>query len=449
MIFYRILLWIPVIGLKVLILYLTTLPWSSPLLHRLPLPLGLLHFLGYGFLSFFLYLALAGGLRTWKGAAAWGTLLIVLVYGALAELSQLLVPDRIASPVDILINGAGAATMLILIRLWCLLVGPADPASPADPGAGRIAAARRFSPAGAAVYLALITGTLLRFPLSPELFGLLAAFTVLFLAGMLPVDKYYFRYLAVSAQLLAAAILVLVFRATVYRDLAAAWPPWIFEHSTMIMLLVGGWTVLMINLFQLVEGLDGLSAALTFAASGALAVIMQRAPALLPVALALLILAGALGLYPGNLQPRLVPLGSSGQMLLGFGLAALFLYQLPAPGTSSLVLTGLLLLVLPAADIVFTLSVLLPGKKRPVAAAFQGSSDHPPPNLRRAVYLVFILAAAGAVYRLYQPQSFPEKTLLFLLGIFALPGAFYWLFYFFKNGALQTKSTTNGKKEGC
>lgn len=111
-------LWGPVLIQAGLIFYFSSQPSGSPVLERFPLGAGIGHYGGYGLLALLLYRALAGRFKLWKAGAAGKTLLLALLYGVSDELHQYFVPGRQVSLADLLVDGAGAASALLAIRLW-------------------------------------------------------------------------------------------------------------------------------------------------------------------------------------------------------------------------------------------------------------------------------------------------------------------------------------------
>jgi len=93
-------------------------PWLDVLLKKSG------HALAYGILAW-LYLRPLRG----EGAASDGARLLSLAmavaYAASDELHQALVPGRHPSPVDVLIDGAGAALAMALERRWARVQAPA------------------------------------------------------------------------------------------------------------------------------------------------------------------------------------------------------------------------------------------------------------------------------------------------------------------------------------
>lgn len=115
-------------------------------------------------------------------------------------------------------------------------------------------------------------------------------------------------------------------------------PVWITVPITIF------WVMGMINTVNWLDGLDGLAAGVTAIASLLFAIhayrLGQVTVALFPLALA----AACLGFLPFNFYPARIFMGSSGSMLLGFGLASL---SILAPAK---VATALLVLGIPIVD---------------------------------------------------------------------------------------------------
>ena len=103
--------WLLVVAWMILIFTLS----AQPRLPRLPEPLAdvllkkTAHFLEYGILATLIWRALAWGRRAWL----WAWLLAVL-YASSDEWHQSFVPGRHPSPWDVVIDGCGAATLLLI-----------------------------------------------------------------------------------------------------------------------------------------------------------------------------------------------------------------------------------------------------------------------------------------------------------------------------------------------
>ncbi|MEO0017396.1 MAG: hypothetical protein RLZZ522_679 [Verrucomicrobiota bacterium] len=148
--------------------------------------------------------------------------------------------------------------------------------------------------------------------------GWLGAFVagsgVLVVAGFLDDRKGLSAWVKLGAHVLAPTVLFLLHPVKI-GVFPAHWP-WLFDFALFV-----GWTVLLINAFNLIDGLDGLcgglAAVAVFALAG-LALANDRSDAVAP----LIIMGGAiLGFLKFNLNPARIFLGDAGSMTLGFFLA--------------------------------------------------------------------------------------------------------------------------------
>jgi hypothetical protein len=100
--------------------------WTEPFLARLGLPAGLAwaahqalrkfgHFVAYGLFAVLALRALAGD-RPPTRRLALRALVVAVLLSSVDETLQALAPDRGGSPLDVLLDGAGAATALLLLR---------------------------------------------------------------------------------------------------------------------------------------------------------------------------------------------------------------------------------------------------------------------------------------------------------------------------------------------
>lgn len=92
--------------------------WAAPetlaLLHGGLRKLG--HLTEYAVLAILWYRALAHGTAAWAPEAARRALLVAVGYAVTDELHQVLVVSRTGSPLDVVIDAAGAAAALLLLR---------------------------------------------------------------------------------------------------------------------------------------------------------------------------------------------------------------------------------------------------------------------------------------------------------------------------------------------
>ena len=164
------------------------------------------------------------------------------------------------------------------------------------------------------------------------------------------------------------------------------------------------WVLGLTNAFNLLDNIDGLAAGIAAitAAFLAAALLLDGAPGLMPLALALAAFAGvALGFLVYNFHPATIFMGDSGSHLLGFAISASALLALPHLGAGPLVpavVTPVLILLIPIFDTTFvTITRGLSGR-----SIFVGGRDHISHRLvalgigeRRAVGVLYALAIVG------------------------------------------------------
>lgn len=138
------------------------------------------------------------------------------------------------------------------------------------------------------------------------------------------------------------------------------------------------WVVGIINAFNLLDNMDGLSAGVALIAASTFAVLAIRyaevGPEQLPTSMAAATLAGScLGFLRYNFKPASIFMGDAGSMILGYILAALAaLGSWRSPTTPTSILIPLLVLAYPIFDT--TLVTILRWRAgRPI---FQGGKDH-------------------------------------------------------------------------
>jgi VanZ family protein len=97
------------------------LPWASPewleAAHFLLRKLG--HVTEYFVLSLLLYRAIAAGRGRWRASWALGAFVAATAYAAADEVHQTFLPSRTGAAADVLLDAAGAAAALLVLR-WRL-----------------------------------------------------------------------------------------------------------------------------------------------------------------------------------------------------------------------------------------------------------------------------------------------------------------------------------------
>ncbi|MBI4185500.1 undecaprenyl/decaprenyl-phosphate alpha-N-acetylglucosaminyl 1-phosphate transferase [Candidatus Berkelbacteria bacterium] len=168
----------------------------------------------------------------------------------------------------------------------------------------------------APVQLQFVSQTILG--IDQNLFGVLLGGFILVITGVID-DKYDLSpWLKLAFQILAT-LCVVGFGVRIW---------WIANPFGGLNIVIGNWTyllvplwlLLMINVMNWFDGLDGLSSGLSFIASIAIVFLSLTPPVNQPATalLAAIVAGAALGFLPANWHPARIFLGDSGSMFLGF-----------------------------------------------------------------------------------------------------------------------------------
>lgn len=402
-------LWLPVCLIVLCMIFFSSRPAGSPVLEQFPVPPQLGHFIGYAMFGFLLYRALANGLSEWQNNTAVKTVFIVLGYAVLDEFFQGFIPARERSALDLAIDGAGAVSALLLLRLWFGLrsVVKAQPqienggfSGPEHPRRSWVAPVFFLSAGAAAVFIL--------WGLRP-FFIAIAAVMVLSSGLLFQHDQPRIPW-ALGLQG-AASVFLLLAGAESFKSIDQFMHGYGFP-TVFVFALVACWVVLVTNSFRLFEELDGLTVLLAVVICFTLILLFQAGIGYWHAGLLLLILAGCLGLYPYNFKPPVLHMGRAGVLILGFTTAALFLLSLGSAFSPGIVLNTVFLFIYPAADIVqglFTRTV---------------SKEHAG-RWGRAVYLFFVVMISAGIYLVAQKEIISTAALAPFLLLAAVPGLIY------------------------
>lgn len=255
----------------------------------------------------------------------------------------------------------------------------------------------------------------------PRLLGLFLAGCLMLLTGLVDDCRTIHPYSKLIAQIVAGCLVVL---AQVRVEVPLL--PWVAIPLTI------GWLVLVMNAFNLMDNMDGLSAGIGVIAAGICAWhAVQTGQWLMAKVLASLLGATA-GFLRYNLPPAKIYMGDTGSQVLGLGLGSLAL--MGAMGHSSHLLGILalptLLLAVPIFDTCFvTLQRLVHGRH-----PFQGGTDHLSHRLgvlglstRQIVFVLYGLSAAFGVASVALTGQHPLVIIgvwLLAVGVCVLAGAY-------------------------
>jgi len=191
-------------------------------------------------------------------------------------------------------------------------------------------------------------------PLNEKILSLVISSAILALTGLLD-DIFNLRPLYKLFGQVAAAAIVVVWNRELFRFMIEYFADYLLPAG-VVLFLITGWVVLMINAFNLIDGMDGLAAgtaAIIFLAMAVLSGLEGGTPNVHAVQL---IGAGAcLGFLVFNFNPAKVFMGDTGSMLLGFILATTHLFTIKYPFDAQLVLGSMFIFAYPAMDVSYAM----------------------------------------------------------------------------------------------
>ena len=212
--------------------------------------------------------------------------------------------------------------------------------------------------------------------------------------------------------------------------------PWIYTPLTL------AWYILVINAFNLIDGLDGLSSGLSIIAlTGMIGVSYIVSPGTTPL-IAILLVGALLGFLRYNYNPASIFLGDSGSLFLGLTIATITL--LMRQGDTFLVSFGLPILFIGVPLIDTGLAILRRTVRRVLNKLTTSEKDEDTEmkavmtadrlhlhhrilaavrqNQRRAVWCIYGLAVCFVLLGFGTLANRTSTATLFLLGFFALAG---------------------------
>ncbi|MBI3318202.1 MAG: hypothetical protein HYZ90_03520 [Candidatus Omnitrophica bacterium] len=322
-------------------------------------------------------------------------------------------------PSDIILTALGAWILAVgltpLVRKWAVSIGCV--ARPVRDRWGRRVIARLGGlPIALAFLLAVGWGTFH----DPKLVGLFLGGFLMLLTGLADDLQSLHPYSKLIAQILAGCLVILT---NVQVKVGVGW---------LIIPFTIAWLVLVINAFNLMDNMDGLSAGIgAIAASLCAWHAFQSGEGTTAVVSASLI-GATLGFLRYNLPPAKIFMGDTGSQVLGLGLGTL---ALMGAGNHSTRLLGILamptlLLAVPIFDTCFvTLQRILHGRH-----PFQGGTDHLSHRLgilglttRQVVFALYALSAAFGVVSVLLASQKPLAIMgvwLLAVGVLLLVGAY-------------------------
>jgi UDP-GlcNAc:undecaprenyl-phosphate GlcNAc-1-phosphate transferase len=221
---------------------------------------------------------------------------------------------------------------------------------------------------GLAIYVAFLVALGFTFEFRQDVLGIVLAGTLVMLLGL--IDD--FGVLSPSTKLVGQLLAVFVLVKTGIRIEIAAWPDWLNVAVTVF------WMVGIINAFNLLDIMDGLSAGVGLvSACFLLGVALWNGDTTIAFMLTALI-GSLLGFLRYNFHPAKIYMGDAGSLFLGLMLGALAMIGQYTHHHHVSLVTPLLILGVPIFDTLFVIYIrLLRG-----LPILRGSPDHMPLRLR-------------------------------------------------------------------
>ena len=215
---------------------------------------------------------------------------------------------------------------------------------------------------GLAIYLAFLMSLAFTFEFRHDVLGIILGGTIVVMLGLIDDFGVLTPWTKLTGQLLAVFVLI----KSGIRIEIAAFPEWFDLFLTIL------WMVGLINAFNLLDIMDGLSASVgAVSASCLLVVALLQGDQVIAFMLAALI-GSLLGFLKYNWQPAKIYMGDTGAMFIGLLLGAMTMIgQYPSSHPISL-LTPVFILGIPIFDTMFVMYI----RYQRGLPIFWGSPDH-------------------------------------------------------------------------
>ena len=207
---------------------------------------------------------------------------------------------------------------------------------------------------GLAIFLGFILSIFLFLEVSPKITSVLSGAIVLVVIGIYDDINNLNPLYKLFGQILAASIVILynIEHYHVFLDTLGRY----YISSFFTLILLAGWIVLMINAFNLIDGLDGLASGTAVICFLAMALVTWLNGGSMTIFALHIAGAGACaGFLFYNFNPARIFMGDSGSMLIGYLLAATYLLSVNGNFDLSLVLGSLFIFAYPAMDTGFAI----------------------------------------------------------------------------------------------
>lgn len=292
---------------------------------------------------------------------------------------------------------------------------------------------------GLAIYISFITMVILKKgPVNSTEMGIIIGASIIVLGGFID-DKYNLRPRNKLIFQLVATLVIMCFgiRISVMTNPLSDFYKYIIINQCISIPLTILWVVGVTNAFNLIDGLDGLSAGIAFIACVTMIVVSFLSGNAEPEVIVLTVaLAGAiLGFLPYNFNPASIFMGDAGSQLLGFLLSVIAIKGAIKSASAFVLAVPLLALGLPIYDTLFAIiRRKLNGKS--ITQPDKGHLHHRllamGLNQKQAVIIMYLISAILGTLAVVVMQLPNRKGYLLMSTVIVLIMAAAWKFGIFK-----------------
>lgn len=301
---------------------------------------------------------------------------------------------------------------------------------------------------GLSIFISFAVVILLFLPMDKKMISMVVSTLVLVVTGLYD-DLYDLKPMLKLTAQVAAASIVIMWNANLFRFFVEYFSNYNIT-AVVVYFLIIGWVVLMINAFNLIDGIDGLAAgtaAIIFIAMAVLSFFEGGRPNMFGVQL--IGAAACLGFLFYNFHPARIYMGDCGSMLLGFVLATVHLYTIKYPFSVQLVLGSIFIFAYPALDISYAIYRRI-CYRNSLFKADKGHIHHVILSLgysvKETVMIIYALNVVFASFAVLLMNLNISAQILLLIGIITAISViilFKWLILISKKNGILHKQIVN------
>lgn len=275
-------------------------------------------------------------------------------------------------------------------------------------------------------------------PINKSEMGILIGATIIVIGGLID-DKYTIKpWQKLSFQVIAAFVLIGTnTMISIITNPVSDTNPFISINPIFAIPLTLIWVIGITNAFNLIDGLDGLSAGLGF-----IACVTMTAASYLSgkvefevITLTIILAAAILGFLPYNFNPASIFMGDTGAQLIGFLLAGISMKGAIKSASAIVLAVPILALGLPIYDTLFAI-IRRKVNGRPIAEADKGHLHHRLLNMglsqRQVVIIMYLINAILGMIAIIVMQLTNRRAYMVLAVVVIVIVFLAWKFGLFK-----------------